>query len=177
MNIFYVDENPVIAAQSLCNKHVIKMILESAQLLSTAHHVWAEQNGHYIVDSSLLYKKTHVNHPCAVWCRASHSNYHWLADHAIALCEEYTFRYDNFHKSEPLIRLLKLKYPLYKYGLPTQPAQAMPDEYKVINNAVEAYRNYYNKLKSKVMKTQWTKREQPKWFQGVIDEYQTRENN
>ncbi len=167
MNIFYVNSDPVIAAQSLCNKHVVKMILESCQLMSTAHHVWAEQNGHYIPGvQDKIYKKTHVNHPSAIWTRACHYNYHWLANHTLALCNEYTLRYGKIHKCHELAKLLKLQHPLYKFGGPTEIPQCMPDGFKVEGYPVAGYRRYYNECKSKTIKMEWTKRNPPEWYKN-----------
>ena len=90
MNIFYLDNNPVKAAQVQYNKHVVKMILESAQMLCTAHHHY--DNGH-----NVPYKKAHYNHPSTIWCRQNASQYMWLYDHMIALGKEYTKRYKKTH--------------------------------------------------------------------------------
>ena len=75
MNIFYLDEDPVLAAQMHCDKHVVKMILESAQLLSTAHLLI---DGDELADERGLYKATHKNHPSSKWVRDSSENYEWL---------------------------------------------------------------------------------------------------
>ena len=117
MNIFYIDKDPVQAAQWMVDKHVVKMILESAQLLSTAHRVLdgelvdgikvnletgkSRKTKAYVLHDnrdSVLYSATHVNHPSAVWCRKSVENYTWLVEHFFALCEEYTHRYGKKHK-------------------------------------------------------------------------------
>lgn len=91
MNIFVTNPCPVQSAKYLDNKRVIKMILESAQMLSTAMHTLNIPNAPY--------KKTHYNHPCAVWCRTSRANYLWLLEHFKALYEEYTNRYGKTHKT------------------------------------------------------------------------------
>ena len=93
MNIFYLDPHPTVAAQQCCDKHVVKMILESAQMLSTAHRV-LDKN-----DNELLYKEAHKNHPSTKWVRESHLNYQWLYAHFVALGEEYTARYGKIHVS------------------------------------------------------------------------------
>ena len=87
MNIFYLDKDPKKCAEMHCDKHVVKMILEYAQLLSTAHRVldgneWADHVG--------LYKATHKNHPSAIWARESAGNYFWLNKLFQELCKEYT---------------------------------------------------------------------------------------
>ena len=137
MNIFYLNSDPERAAQLQYNKHVVKMILESAQLLCSAHHM---------LDSEIdvPYKLTHKNHPSAVWVRQSRSNYAWLYFHMLALGNEYTKRYGKKHltitKCEDV--LSQVPGPIFNTGLTDMP-QCMPDEYKVDNDSVAAYRNYY----------------------------------
>jgi hypothetical protein len=136
MNIFYLHKDPVIAAKVQYNKHVVKMILESAQMLCTAHH-------HYDENTDVPYKKAHYNHPSTIWTRESDEHYMWLFDHMVALGKEYTKRYGKVHLS-----INKCFLPLYRLpvGIPsngfTQPPQAMPDEYKN-DCSIEAYWNYY----------------------------------
>ena len=153
MNIFVVDKDPEIAAQMLCDKHVIKMILESAQMLSGAH-----ENGPY--------KRTHYNHPCSIWVRESRDNYEWLIKHAYALVFEHSFRYPKSkpHKSLDVImwceeRIDELNFP--RVGL-TPFAQAMPSHYQAID-VVKAYRDYYLHEKSSI--ATWRKcRTAPYWW-------------
>ena len=153
MNIFILHNNPTRAAQMQCDKHVVKMILESCQMLSTIHHLH---------NSPSPYKPTHKNHPCTVWARECRANYVWLVTHALALCKEYTYRYGKKHKSEDIIAQ-QLQYP--PATLPilrmTPFALAMPEEYKC-NSAVKSYRTYYIRDKASIAK--WTKRKEPKWF-------------
>src|ERR1700756_168681 len=98
MNIFALDLSPVKSAEYACDKHVVKMIIETAQLLSTAIHIQVPRNENY-----LLYKTTHVHHPCSKWTRESRENFEWLVDYGIALSKEYTVRYGKYHKCEPTI--------------------------------------------------------------------------
>jgi hypothetical protein len=159
LNIFYLAENPAEAARYHCDKHVVKMILESAQLLSTAHH---ELDGDKVEIN--CYKSTHKNHPSAVWARQTTKNYSWLWDLTKELCKEYTMRYGKIHKvaaSELLVDLYKYPKNL-KQGDFQQPPQCMPDEYKVLNNSVEAYRNYYLHGKKDICKWQYTHK--PYWY-------------
>ena len=141
MNIFYLHPDPVKAAQIQYNKHVVKMILESAQMLCTAHHHY--DNGH-----NVPYKKAHYNHPSTIWCRQNASQYMWLYDHMIALGKEYTKRYKKTH-----LTITKCKEPLrhLPLGIPdstfTEPPQCMPDQYKVIGDSLSAYWNYYEQEK------------------------------
>ena len=137
MNIFYLHKDPVEAAKLQYNKHVVKMILESAQMLCTAHH---EIMGD---DANVPYKRAHVNHPSTVWARRSAQNYVWLYDHFVALAQEYKKRYGKDHlsytKCEPYLRFLPGGLPYTGF---TQPPQAMPDEYKD-DCSLQAYWNYY----------------------------------
>ncbi len=161
MNIFYVDYDARLAARALCDKHVVKMILESAQLLCTAHHViprWKDEL------PEKFYKATHKNPPCAIWTREYLGNYCWLALHAIYLCEEYTYRYNKKHATEDLIWWCAEHTAYEKYdpnGI--DPPQCMPDEYKM-EDTVEAYRRYYNECKRNTIQMKWTRRNPPKWW-------------
>lgn len=92
MNIFILSKDPIIAAQMQCDKHVVKMILETAQLLCSPFE-----------KGEAPYKRSHFNHPSAIWTRENKSNYEWLITHGLALCEEYTFRYGKEHKSKQVI--------------------------------------------------------------------------
>ena len=137
MNIFYLDKCPIKAAQVQYNKHVVKMILESAQLLCTAHHCIMGS------DADVPYKATHRNHPSAIWARRSAENYTWLYRHFIALCEEYTKRYGRTHLSYTKCKdkVNILPGALFRTGLTKMP-QCMPDKYKD-ECSVQAYWNYY----------------------------------
>jgi len=181
MNIFYLDPNPRICAEMHNNKHCVKMILEYAQLLSTAHRVLdgVELNGltasgrkkkfWSLGDSRdyTLYKATHINHPSAVWVRKTHQNYMWLAELLEELCMEYTHRYEKIHKVERdgLMQLLKNEFPRnIPIGPFTGPTPAMPDDVKVPGDSLASYRNYYNKNKTHL--ADWKNRPVPQWFQG-----------
>ena len=141
MNIFYLDSDPIVAARVQYNKHVVKMILESAQMLCTAHHHYAEL---YNYTTFVPYKKAHYNHPSTIWVRGNISQYRWLYNHMIALGDEYTKRYGKTHLS---ITKCKRTLQFHPNGMPdgffTEPPQCMPDEYKVEGNSVKAYWNYY----------------------------------
>ena len=140
MNIFYLDKDPYKAAEFQYNKHVVKMILESAQMLCTAHHHYDPFGDTYI---EIPYKKAHYNHPSTIWCRENKNHYRWLYNHMIALGQEYTARYGKEHLSITKCRLPLFQYPV---GMPDgkfkQPPQCMPDEYKH-ESAIHAYWNYY----------------------------------
>ena len=133
MNIFWLDHHPVQAAMYMCDKHVIKMALESAQMLCAPFE-----------DGQAPYRRAYYNHPCTKWARESQTNYDWLTSHALALCEEYERRYEKEHGCLDVIEWCdsnRAQLKLSKRGL-TKPAQAMPDWYKD-ENPVKAYRSYY----------------------------------
>lgn len=157
MNIFYLDHDPRICAQYHADVHVGKMILETAQLLSTAHR---ETDSIY---SDLVYKSTHKNHPSAIWARASQDNYSWLYELFRELTNEFFYRREKVHMS-----WAKLKSPLANNpDLPTigftEPPQCMPDEYKVEGDAVSAYRRYYMGAKADIASWRWGRLE-PYWW-------------
>ena len=137
MNIFYLDKDPVKAAKMQYNKHVVKMILESAQMLCTAHHCIMGS------DADVPYKSAHKNHPSTIWARQSAQNYAWLYHHMMALGAEYTKRYGKKHLSITKCedKLAILPGGILETGF-EQPPQCMPDEYKD-KCSVKAYWNYY----------------------------------
>lgn len=179
MNIFFIDLDARKAAEQLVDKHVVKMIVETAQLLSTAHRVLdgiqvqiqLEKDGKtrnkkvWILPDDrnhIFYKATHINHPCALWCRESVENYNWLVDHLFALSDEYTYRYGKNHKT---IQRLGYEIQSPPFNLKewdwTNPPLAMPDEYKS-DDFVESYRNYYREEKKHLHK--WKNRGVPEWI-------------
>ena len=158
MNIFYLDRDPREISEMQCDKHCVKMILESAQMLSTAHRIL---DGDEYADKHKLYKATHKNHPSTVWTRASSGNYNWHFDLFKAMLGEYTFRYGKLHKC------MDLFYPLENWptNIPreefTPPPQCMPEEYKC-EDSVEAYHKYYMGEKSSF--SVWKNRPTPEWY-------------
>jgi hypothetical protein len=183
MNIFYLDHDVTKCAEMHNDKHVVKMILEYAQLLSTAHRVLdgVELSGlsasgrkkkfWTLADSRdyTLYKATHIHHPSAVWVRQSKENYLWLANMLLALCEEYTYRYGKVHKTERdgLVNVLLKNIPnnIADSNF-TQPTPAMPDEVKISGDSIKSYRNYY--INNKTHLASWKKRSTPGWYNANI---------
>ena len=153
MNIFVLSKDVREAAQWHVNRHVVKMPLETAQMLFTALSL----NG----DSNVEYKPAFHKHPCTVWAAATRANFEWLCSLGIELCSEYTYRYEREHASEKVIRNCYQKYYRVPAGAFTSFAQAMPIEYKG-ECAVSAYRMYYVKDKSHL--AFWKKRDRPCWF-------------
>ena len=160
MNIFYVNPCPVTAAQNLPDKLVVKMPLESAQMLSTAHRVL---DGDDIADELGVYKIAHINHPCTIWVRETSQNYLWLYYHFYALCKEYETRYDREHLSFTKLHDVLAKLPInIKHDIKTVMPQAMPDQYKC-DDTVTAYRDYVINEKHYA---EWNKipSRQPAWW-------------
>lgn len=159
MNIFVLSRSPRLSAQYHCNKHVVKMIIETAQMLYSA--VW-------IVSPQRLpqnaYKLAHKNHPCSIWVRTSLENYKWLCELGVWLCHEYTLRYGKIHKTQTHIEYLMQHPPnLPSLGL-TEFAQAMPDQFKD-KDPVVAYRTFYRESKFKernIVQYKW--RKMPEWL-------------
>lgn len=162
MNIFVLDPSPRIAAQSLCDVHVVKMILESAQLLSTQDRLAGVLHGYAI---------THENHPCRI-CLSNPANYLWLSAHLGALLQEYTRRYRRIHKTEQLYRMywkkdfrcMSGRTFRQKLTLP----KCMPDEYRIGNDGIEdvvaSYRNYYWFKQHTLRRFCYTNRSRPAWL-------------
>ena len=148
MTIFVLDKDPVISAQMHMDKHVVKMPLETAQMLSTI--------------CGGPYKPTHRNHPCTIWARSTKSNYSWLVELGIALCKEYTHRYGKVHKCQAIIEQLTSPPDNIPDGELTTFAQAMPDDCKT-NNVIESYRKYYKLHKGHI--AHWKNRQVPEFMQ------------
>lgn len=152
MNIFVLSEDPIEAAGMMCDRHVLKMILESGQMLCAAHP-----------PEMSPWKRTHYNHPCTVWARSSTENYMWLAAHGLALCEEYTRRYGRRHRSEDVLLWCAENVP---QSIPLGPltpfAIAIKDTTYHRGDAVSSYRAYYIGEKSRFAR--WRYCDPPTWW-------------
>lgn len=172
MNIFFLDKDPHKAAKMHCDKHTVKMILESAQLLSTAHRVLDGEliNKKWILKDNrenALYKATHANHPSAIWTRSNINHYMYLYRLFCELMEEYTYRYGKVHKCDSMREILSnAPTNIVKTNNWQDPPQCMPDDSKVDGDVVEAYRNYYTNHKARFAK--WTRRKEPSWWNVKI---------
>jgi hypothetical protein len=186
MNIFYLDNDTRVCAEMHNDKHLVKMILEYAQLLSTAHRILdgteytrlsktgRKQTAYGLPDDRepVLYSATHINHPSAVWCRQSAANYVWLQNLLESLCLEYTYRYGKVHKvqgSGLSDALQKLPTNINKDKPFTEPTPAMPDDVKVPGSSLASYRNYYinNKTHLASWKGKVNSRPIPYWYNVV----------
>jgi len=186
MNIFYLDKDPVKCAQAHLDKHVVKMILEYAQLLSTAHRLvdgklvegktkTGRKKKMWQLDDdrdSILYNATHVNHPSAVWARDNYHNYKRLYALFVATCDEYTYRYGKVHLTDTKLRNILATPPNFVDDHQTRilmdPTPAMPDECKITGDVIGSYRKYYIDKKADMAK--WTNREPPEWFINGVKE-------
>jgi len=155
MNIFYLDEDVTECAKMHVDKHCVKMILESAQLLSTAHRALEGELAH-----ASLYKITHVSHPSTVWVRESSGNYLWLLELFEALLAEYTYRYNKVHACTRLLGELSKLPSHIQSSFFTEPPCCMPDECKT-GDTIESYRKYYMMHKSHIFA--WKNRPVPDW--------------
>ena len=181
MNLFVLDKNPVKAAQLQCDKHVVKMIVESAQMLSTVHRMLdgtmerrRSKSGKVMVKywvhpdpimENNLYKACHTGHPCTVWTMESSSNYRWHLDHFEALLDEYEYRYNKVHASSRLMQhLLSAPFNIPSDGMtPFKLAMKSNPECMFLGDPVKSYRMFYQTKQAR-FKMNWTKRPIPEWF-------------
>jgi len=156
MNIFALDNDPILAS-NLLDKHIVKMPLETAQILCTI----AQQKGF-----AAPYKPTHVNHPAVKWTAISSDNWMWLCEHGLGICTNYTISYGKIHKCQAIIknmqdRCLEIWGEVGVSEKHTPFTLCMPDQYKV-DNPIQSYRNYYIGEKAYIAK--WSKRKAPDWW-------------
>lgn len=163
MNIFTTSACPIQSAKALPDVLVIKMIVESAQLLSTAHF----ENDGVIVG----YKPTHKNHPCAIFTRKTSGNYEWVYNHFVALCDEFTRRKGKVHKTSELIETLKTAPRNIRKCAVDIDFMCMPDDCK---KTLDVHKNYQIYLKKKYNEwltrtdkkpivATWTNAQRPEW--------------
>lgn len=185
MNIFYLDKNPRVCAEYHLDKHVVKMILEYCQLLSTAHRIidgeemiGKTKTGRNVKRwklnddrENVLYSATHVNHPSAVWCRQSLANYQFLHNLLVELCKEYTYRYGKTHKCEEtgLVEALRQTPHNISDKQFTEPTPAMPDLCKIPGDSISSYRRYYFMEKGRMWSWQGkiNSRTKPAWLEKM----------
>ncbi len=180
MNIFYLHENEMQNAKWHIDKHIVKMPIEYAQLLSTAHRVLdgvmymdKTANGRNIKRwrlhdkrEDVLYKASHIKHPSAIWARESISNYYKLFKLYMATLSEYTYRYGKIHgASKPSVMLMRAPANIPP-SVGTEMPQAMPEQYKVKGQPIKAYKNYYIGAKNSF--ATWKNRERPNWYANVF---------
>ncbi len=187
MNIFWLDEDLELCARYHCDKHVVKMIVEYAQLLSTAHRVLDSSSkktelskNNRIVErflledknlNSSLYKASHIKHPCGIWIRERVGNYNCLYKLFVYLHKEFVYRYENTHSTFEKLSKILINPPKnidqnIEVNCSSIPL-CMPDEYKV-NSYIQSYRNFYIYGKTKAFNVTWKNREVPKWYSEVI---------
>lgn len=182
MNIFYLHCDPKLCAEMHNDKHIVKMIIEYAQLLSTAHRILdgrlveglsksgRKAKRYELPDQrdGILYTATHSNHPSAIWARASEVNYRWLFSLWIECMDEYTHRYGKIHATSRLMESLRKVPTNIKSGVDfIEPPPAMPEHYRVPGNSIQSYHNYY--IGDKRDMSRWTNRVMPAWFADGIN--------
>ena len=140
MNIFFLSQDPKTCAEMHCDQHVVKMIVEYGQMLSTAHRVCGNED-------ERLYKIAHLNHPSTKWCRAYHDNYHYLLSLWHWLTNEYQNRYYRVHATQKRLQDVIFNIPPLPSGASEIP-QCMPDKYKSAD-PIKAYRRFYKYDKSR----------------------------
>lgn len=156
MNVFVLDTDLQKCAEYHTDKHIVKMITETCQLLSSAYYYTGEE-------AFAPYRKSHYNHPWAKWARASLNNWMWLAYFGICLYGEYKYRYQkNSHRAGDLILYMLRFPPNLESSTMTPMPLCMPDECKT-TSVVESYRNYYRECKHHLFK--WTGRDTPSWIE------------
>ena len=186
MNIFFLHRDPRVAAQMQCDKHVNKMTIESAQMLSTCHRMLdgieyfdQSSNGRKIRRWRLederewvMYKAVHMNHPCTVWTRTNSANYLWHYEHFIALCDEFTHRYGKLHATDAQLRepLSHLPNNIMHVDKMTRPPLAIDESCKNAGDPIDCYRVFYES-KQKRFTMKWSKRPVPDWFHCYDEEY------
>ena len=158
MNIFAVHPEPLPAARSLCDQHVVKMAIESFQILSTV----CRQQG-----MEAPYKATHGRHPCVLWAAETRQNYDWLLRHGIGLVLEYKRRYQKQHGTARVIPWFLQHKPNLPEGVLTPFAQAMPDHCRH-PDPIEAYRRFYRMEKRRFAR--WRLGNVPTWFTSGQDQ-------
>lgn len=182
MNIFALDEDPYVAAKWHCDKHVPKMIVESAQMLSTAHRMLdgvsetrLSKSGKRVVKywnhplDNVLYKAVHMNHPCTIWTRETSANYEWHFQLFVALCREFRKRYGKMHLTQQkLMDVLSHRPHTIKHAPRTPFPLAMKSEPQCINenDRIQSYRDFYQ-TKQHRFTMKWTNRKKPEWFSFV----------
>lgn len=166
MNIFVLDSNPAICARFHCDKHVVKMILETAQLLSSAHHICdpvTKLNGtHFNARGHEIYRPFGVNHPCAKWVREDGCNYSWLHELGLCLLEQYKLRYSKVHACTEILRERLVYLPkALQIHAQTPFVQVVPYDCKQVD-PIQAYRDYYCRHKSDI--AVWNHGPTPFWY-------------
>lgn len=159
MNIFYLSRNIQECARFHCDRHVNKMILESAQLMASVHHL---TNAQAVTEIPSLYRLTHKNHPCAVWARKSLQHYEYLFSLCLFLNEEAQYRYGHTKNHLSLDKIISWPVPSIPDIEFVEPPKCVHDDFKGMDDVVEAYRAYYRRDKANIVT--WTKRDKPDWY-------------
>ncbi|QDP64067.1 MAG: hypothetical protein Tp1100DCM51572_64 [Prokaryotic dsDNA virus sp.] len=165
MNIFALSDCPIEAAKMVCDKHLPKMIVESAQMMASALRFHgATDKDMPLTLHGTPYKGGYPHHPCTRWTQENKANFLWLARHAFTLAQQFDYRYGHKHACLwPLTHMASMADEYLPEGDRTPFAQAMPEEYKD-EDAVKAYREYYH---TKTFAKWVGPRKTPSWWRGV----------
>ena len=172
MNLFILSWLQREIAEYMMDKHVSKILLEAVQMLCSAKRVLDPDDEE---TNNQIYKLAHKNHPVTIWCRTSHANFVWVLDLVEALHAEWKYRYGHpeskIHKSYIVAQLLRKAIPaetkFAQTGL-TPFAMAMPDEFKISGDPIQAYRNYYMSAEKQKIATWKKKRGKPDWYTVAV---------
>ncbi len=156
MNVFAVHRDPVRAARALCDRHVVKMTLETAQILCSAARARLGQPAPY--------RPTHAEHPCVIWAAARRANWEWLVRHGLALADEYARRFGRVHRSRAVIARVGRRGPAPDGRRRQAFAQVMPERYRG-RDPIAAYRRYYAAEKARFATWRAPSRP-PRWWPG-----------
>lgn len=173
MNIFVSSKSPIKSAKQLDNKRVVKMILESAQLLSTAMHFHINNAPEAFKNINIPYRSTHINHPCTIWVCKTRANYWWLFRHFISLCNEYQLRYGKTHKCYQYLGDFYVGARVIPQGDLTQFPNCTSNKgkgicFKHINDPVKAYKAYLSaRWDTDTLKPKWTNRTIPEFYRSL----------
>lgn len=183
MNIFALDEDPVIAAEMHCDRHVLKMIIEHTQMLTYAYyHTIGIFNRKLLIENQEIihilfdgfprvdqfgnpkpYGISHYNHPCTKWARECKSNWKWLLDCTISLCNEYEKRWGKVHSVKKLLDWMQIRIPFLKDSNKITPfAQVVPECF-ISDDPILSYRKYYA-IKNSIMQVKWNYSDSPYWW-------------
>jgi hypothetical protein len=177
MNLFILNEDPIIAAQQQCDKHVVKMTLESGQMLSTAHRL-LDGTEYFELNAKgrklrrwRLDDEREIKHPCTEWTMESSANYYWHYDHFEALAKEFEYRFGKQHSTwvdlKDTLKYLPANMPLKNHQTPFRLAMGANPECMDNDNPVESYRNFYVTKRAR-FEMKWSKRVIPDWYQAKI---------
>jgi hypothetical protein len=162
VNIFFLDDDPARAAEYSCDSHACKMVLESAQIMSTVHWIADCSTAEALYGRCTVYAPTHPSHPSVRWAARSLSNWRWLREHCLALSAERLWRFPGYNHHNSTAVAYRMPEPaIADLGL-TEFAVGFKSELEYPGDVVQAYRRYYALEKRHL--ASWTRRGAPAWW-------------